>query len=248
MNSDDRPGSPITAISWRDGSNREPPVHSVEMSTRRLLATAFVLVGLFGGVLAVTRLQPVALVPSVRSEGPVLASPNTALLTTQPALPTSDPAPDPTRSTNPTSPTADAAIFPPRASGPARLAHAEFLLRVNTDRSTVDGLDRALSAAVDAQDPDAVRTAAVAILDFADAERDWLREHPPADCYALAHGSAMAMLDAYGTAADRFVTWSATGGGLAGLTELARALDAAQAAADALTTFGKTLEATSCPA
>ena len=32
--------------------------------------------------------------------------------------------------------------------------------------------------------------AAVAILDFVDVERDWLREHPPAECYAAAHASA----------------------------------------------------------
>ena len=135
----------------------------------------------------------------------------------------------------------------PRATGDPRLAYAAFLLRVNDDRATVDGLNAALTTAANAQDPDAVRRASVDILDFVDVERDWLRGHPPADCYAAAHASAGAMLDAYGTAADRAIDWSATGGGIAGLGALGRALEAGQAAADALTAFGHTLEATRCP-
>ena len=67
-------------------------------------------------------------------------------------------------------------------------------------RSTVEGLNGALTRAAEAQDADAVRTASVDILDFVDVERDWLRDHPPTDCYADAHGAAAAMLDAYGTA------------------------------------------------
>jgi hypothetical protein len=118
---------------------------------------------------------------------------------------------------------------------------------VNDDRATVAGLNRSLSTAADAQDPPAVRSAAVEILDFVDIERDWLRAHPPAECYAAAHASATAMLDAYGTAADRFVDWSATGGGLAGLGALGRAVDAARAAGEALAAFGTVLEATRCP-
>ncbi len=54
------------------------------------------------------------------------------------------------------------------------------------------------------------------------------------------------MLEAYGTAADLFIKWAATGGGLDGLTALGDALDAADAAGAALTAFGKVLEATSC--
>ena len=135
----------------------------------------------------------------------------------------------------------------PRATGDSRLAYAAFLLRVNDDRTTVDRLNAALSTAANAQDPDAVRRASVDILDFVDVERDWLGGHPPADCYAAAHASAGAMLDAYGTAADRAIDWSATGGGIAGLGALGRALEAGQTAADALTAFGHTLEATTCP-
>jgi len=143
---------------------------------------------------------------------------------------------------------APAATRPASASGAPRLGYAEFLLRVNDDRSTVDRLNRALSAAVDTQDPDAVRRAAVDILDFVDAERDWLRAHPPAECYTAAQASATAMLDAYGAAADQFVAWSASGGGLEGLGALGRAVDAASAAGDALASFGKVLEVTSCRA
>ena len=122
-------------------------------------------------------------------------------------------------------PEADAAA---RASGDPRLAYAEFLLRVNDDRTTVQSLNNALSTAAQAQDLPAVRKAAVAILDFVVVEYDWLREHPPAECYAAAHASARAMLDAYSTAADMFVKWADTGGGLSGLAALGDALDAAQ--------------------
>jgi hypothetical protein len=151
------------------------------------------------------------------------------------------PPPSPTAATPP-------ATQPPRASGPARLAYADFLRRINDDRATVEGLNATLTTAVQALDPSAVRHAAVDILDFVDAERDWLRENPPAACYADAHASAGAMLDAYGAAADGFIAWAETGGGFAGLGALNKAVDAAKAAGDALTTFGKVLEATSCPA
>ena len=120
----------------------------------------------------------------------------------------------------PTPPRTAAPTAPPRATGDPRLAYAEFLLRVNDDRATVERLNRALATAADAQDPKTVTTAAVAILDFVDGERDWLREHPPADCYAEAHAAANTMLEAYGSAADKFVTWAAAGGGFAGLTAL----------------------------
>jgi hypothetical protein len=153
-----------------------------------------------------------------------------------------------TPSPSPSAPPSPAAAptAPPRATGDPRLAYAEFLLRVNDDRSQVERLNQDLSTAAQAQDPGAVRTASVAILGFVDGERDWLREHPPADCYAPAHDSANAMLDAYGFAADRFIHWADTGGGLAGLAALGDAVDAAQQAGDALTAFGRTLEGTSC--
>ena len=162
------------------------------------------------------------------------------------ASPTSSPTLAPTPTTRPTPLRTPAPTAPPRATGDPRLAYAEFLLRVNDDRAKVEGLNRTLAAAAQAQDLVAVRTASVAILDFIDGERDWLREHPPADCYAAAHASATKMLEAYGTAADTFIKWAATGGGLDGLTALGDALDAADAAGAALTAFGKVLETTSC--
>ncbi len=135
----------------------------------------------------------------------------------------------------------------PRAAGDPRLAYAEFLLRANEDRSTVDDLNTTLRAAIDLQDRDAVRKASVDILDFVDSERDWLREHPPAECYADAHGAANAMLAAYGTAADAFIAWSNATPGLDALAALEHALEAANDAGDALTAFAQALETTTCP-
>lgn len=151
--------------------------------------------------------------------------------------------PDPTSAPVPSA--ADTA--PPRASGPPRVAYASFLLRVDGDRATVNGLNTALSEAAEAQDTDAVRRVALDILDFVEVERDWLREHPPAECYAAAHAAANAMLRAYGTAAERFIDWATAGGGLDGLLALREAVDAAQVAADSLTSFGQVLEGTTCP-
>jgi hypothetical protein len=144
-------------------------------------------------------------------------------------------------------PTARPATAPPRTSTAPRLAYAAFLKRVNEDRTNVERLNANLSTAVRAH-PVAARPAAVAILDFVDQERNWLRDNPPADCYAAAHASAGAMLDAYGTAADGFITWADPGGGLSGLAALSDAVDQAQKAADASTAFGHALDATRCPA
>jgi len=159
--------------------------------------------------------------------------------------PTATPTPAPTATTKPTPDPAP--TDPPLAHGDPRALYAEFLLRVNDDRATVERLNRALTEAAGSQDVDGVRDAAVEILDFTDAERDWLREHPPAACYAKAHRAARAMVAAYGTTAERALDWAETGGGLAGLSALKAALDAADAAGDALTAFGQTLEATRCP-
>lgn len=199
-------------------------------------------------LLAATRPRPGPVTPPAGSGGLIPAATATAPSSVGPtAIVSAVPSTTPTgAAATPTAPAAP--TDPPRATGDPRLAYAEFLLRVNDDRATVEGLNRDLATAAEAQDPDAVRKAAVAILDFVDLERDWLREHPPAECYATAHAAATAMLDAYGLAADRFVTWAATGGGLDGLVALGEALDAAQDAADALTAFGRALEATTCRA
>jgi hypothetical protein len=183
--------------------------------------------------------SPSATAPSAGA-GVASASPiPSAAATTRPSVPPSA-SPAPTASRPPAS-------APPRASGPPRLAWAEFLARLNDDRTTVEGLNAALTTAVQAQDVDAVKAASVDILDFVDVERDWLRQHPPADCYADAHAAATAMLDAYGTAADRFVDWTETGGGIGGLPALGDAVTAADAARSAFATFVSALEATTCP-
>jgi hypothetical protein len=160
------------------------------------------------------------------------------------------PSPTATLETPTPSPTATATAKPtpkPRTTGDPRLAYAAFLLRANDDRSKVESLNRALAAAVEDQDRDAARAASVDILEFVDSEHDWLREHPPAACYADAHDAADAMLEAYGTAADRFITWSNAKPGLDSLAALALAAQAADAAGEALTAFGRALEATTCP-
>ena len=176
-------------------------------------------------------------------------SPSASSAATPNPTPTATPAPSPSvdAPTPAPTPTPVPATTPPRASGPPLLAWTEFLARLNEDRSTVEGLNAALTTAAQAQDPDAVKAASVDILDFVDVERDWLREHPPADCYAAAHSAAAAMLDAYGTAADRFIDWSTSGGGLGGLPALGVALDAADSARVAFETFVAALEGTTCP-
>lgn len=182
---------------------------------------------------------------------PPAASPAAAATLDPPATaePSATPTPDPTATPTPTprrtakpSPT-----DPPIAHGDPRLLYAEFLLRVNDDRATVERLNDALGNAAQAQDPTGVHDASVHILDFVDSERDWLREHPPASCYAKAHKAAGRMVADYGTAAERFLDWAETGGGLAGLTALQPALDAVDVATASLDTFGRAMDATTCP-
>ena len=134
----------------------------------------------------------------------------------------------------------------PRTSRDPHLAYADFLSRVNDDRSKVDQLNSALSTAVTAGDRAAARTAAMAILDFVKGERQWLVDHPPADCYAAAHGAGIAMLDAYQTAASDFVDWAGASG-LSALVALAKAGDAANAATDGFAAFGTAITSTQCP-
>jgi hypothetical protein len=220
---------------------------------RWLLAFAVIVIGalaLVGATLGGRNPSGASAGPSSATDGSgpsptSTSSPSGATATATQAAPSAQAAPSTTAAP---AATRRPAATPARATGDPRLAYAEFLLRVNDDRSTVDGLNRTLAAAAEAGDPDAVRPAAVAILDFVDIERDWLRGHPPAECYAAAHDAATTMLDAYGTAAERFVDWTAAGGGLDGLAALGQAADAAQAAGDALAAFGTVLETTRCPA
>ena len=107
-------------------------------------------------------------------------------------------------------------------------------------------LNATLVAAAERQDPDAVRRAAVDILDFADDERSWLRSHPPAACYADTHASAGRMVDAYAATAEDAIDWADAGGGLAGLEALAAVLESATVAGEALEDLAAELETTRC--
>ena len=175
---------------------------------------------------------PAGIVPSASTSGSAAASSPPPTASDAPVSPAPTSTPRPTRR--------------PTATGDPRLLYAEFLLRLDQDRATVVRLNQALQSATEAGDRPAARRASIDILDFADAEQDWLREHPPATCYADAHAAADRMLEAYAGTADAFITWADAGEGLAGLAALGRALDAAGIAGDALTTLGRELEATTC--
>ena len=87
----------------------------------------------------------------------------------------------------------------------------------------------------------------MAILDFVKGERQWLLDHPPADCYAAAHGAGMAMLDAYQAAAADFVDWARGKRAVRALVALAKAGDAANAATDAFAAFGTAIDEHAVP-
>jgi hypothetical protein len=204
------------------------------------IAAVALLVATFGrgGPTGSTTARPSPSAPNSDATATTGTSTPSALPSATASTPTTTPEPAPSRAPVTT---------PPRASGPPLLAWAEFLAHLNEARSTVEGLNAALTRAAQAQDVDAVKAASIDILDFVDVERDWLREHPPADCYAEAHGTAAAMLDAYGTAADRFIDWTTSGGGLGGLPALGVAVDAAETARAAFASFVTALEGTTCP-
>lgn len=207
------------------------------------LVSFVVLIGIVGATVSMS-----IPTPSVAAGAGATSTPGATLTPTPVPSPTASPSPPATPTPTP-DPTADPTpTDPPTASGDPRLLYAEFLLRVDDDRSRVTTLNQTLADAAQVPNLKKVKAAAVDILDFVDAERDWLSAHPPAACYADAHRDARRMLAAYGTAADGFITWAGTGGGLAGAGALLDALAAADKAGAALTTFGKTLEATRCPA
>ena len=115
-------------------------------------------------------------------------------------------------------------------------------------RPVAADLSATLVAAAEQQDPDAVRRAAVDILDFTDEERTWLRSHPPAECFADTHASAVRMVAAYGQTAEDAIDWADSGGGLAGLEALAAVLESATVAGEALEDLAGELETTRCAA
>jgi hypothetical protein len=193
---------------------------------------------------------------SARSRGEAAASPSASIAVVDAvsgapsATPSAAPSPEPTIAPTP-SPTPSTTPTPRPTARPVgtvdpRLSYAEFLLRLGDDRSTVTRLNQTLQDAAESGDRPAARRASIDILDFADAEQDWLRDHPPAACHADAHAAADTMLEAYAATADAFIAWADAGEGLDGLAAFARALEAAGIAGDALTALGRELEVTTC--
>ncbi len=185
------------------------------------------------GVAIVTVVGLVLFGPVVAGRPSLVPAPSTEAPSTEaPSTPSTTPRPPPTER--------------PIATGDSRLLYAEFLLRLEADRTAVATLNHTLQAAAEAGDRPAVRQVAIDILDFTDTEHDWLREHPPAACYADAHEAADSMLEAYAATADAFISWADAGEGLDGLAAFGRALEAVGGAGDAVTALGRELEATTC--
>ena len=213
--------------------------------TRWLAIVAGVVVTavIVGAVLGSVLRGPVATGAPLTTDRPSM--PSTArptLSPVPPATPGSTATPAPTATPTPT----PAPTPRPTAAGDARALYVAFLRRLDADRSTVTSLNQALQGAAEAGDRTGARRASIDILDFADAEQDWLRDHPPAACYADAHAAADTMLEAYAATADAFIGWADAGEGLDGLAAFARALEAAGTAGDALTALGRELETTTC--
>lgn len=210
-----------------------------------LVGGVLVVVVIAVGIVAAANTRRPGGAPDASVEPSVAASIGTASSGT-PDIATSIPTATAGASTGSPAPTS-ASTPQPRSTGDPRHAYAEFRSRADDDRSTVEDLNVTLQAAIDNTDRDAMRTASVDILDFVDSERDWLREHPPTECYASAHDAANAMLAAYGTAADGFIAWANAAAGLDSVAAFASAIEATSAANDALVAFGGALEITSCP-
>jgi hypothetical protein len=193
-------------------------------------------------VVVIVALAAVALVIAVlglswaaRTEGLAVASGGATQRSSAPARTT---APTPT-------PRPTAQVL---ASGDPTPVYAAFLDRVQSDRSRVESLQRALLTAIDDHDQPAIRDAAVAIRAFVDEEQAWLDGHPPAACFADTHAAAQGMLTSFGTAADLFEEWTSAGGGLEGAGAFGIALDAGSRATGALDAFVAQLKETTCPA
>ena len=174
------------------------------------------------------------------------------LPTSGPAIPSGtaspDPTADPVASAQPTDPPPPASPTPTpvgTAGGDPRLQFVEFQLRLADAGRDVQALNEALTDAARAEDDAATVAAAVDMLDFVDRERDWLGQHPPADCYTDAHRAARSMLADYGAVADGAIDY-ANATGLDRLEAFGEVLARADAAGDALRDLGEALEAAMC--
>jgi len=183
------------------------------------------------------------------SAGAALASAPSASEAPVPS-PTSSPTDTPRATPSATAtrtPTERPSTSQPETTEAAQVAYVRFLARLAEDRSTVADLNQRLADAGESGDRATARSTAIDILRFVDGERDWLAAHPPADCYAPAHAAANAMLEAYGTVADRAIDW-ADAEGLDAFAALADLIAAGDTARDALSELVATLERTACPA
>lgn len=177
----------------------------------------------------------------------VAAAPTSGLIATaRPTVsaPAPSPAAAPTAAPTP-SPTSRPTAAPTEAAADPRLQFVEFQLRLADDAAEVQALNRALTAAAEAQDDAETVAAAVDMLDFVDRERDWLAAHPPAACYADAHAAAGAMLRDYAPVAEAAIDYAGATG-LDRLEAFATVADRAEVAGRALTDLQDALEAATC--
>jgi hypothetical protein len=219
--------------------------------------------GLAVGVLLIWVAVAVVLIPAVTRGDDIAAASPTPSAAAAPspslaptALPTVSPTLEPATTGPTTEPTFAATPEPtdtptrsphlPEPSGDPRLLYAEFLLRLDDARAEVAPLNTALVRAARVGNATGVKSAAVAILQFTDRERDWLLGHPPTACYANAHEAAGSMLEAYATVADRAIEWTTAETGLPALEALTRVLAATDEAQAALIELGEALESSTC--
>ncbi len=132
------------------------------------------------------------------------------------------------------------------ATADARLLFGEFQLRLADDGVEIQTLNQALTAAVESQDDGTTVDAAVAMLDFVDRERDWLRSHPPVECYVSAHAAAGDVLVAYALVADAAIAYANTRG-LDRLEAFGVVFDKVDSAGVAFATLQTALGDATCP-
>jgi len=216
-------------------------------------------IGLLLGGLAILALA-LAVLAASRSGAASSPSPSDSSLAPSPSS-TVEPTVEPTRTPTPTpsatpttTPTPESTATPtPEAARTAapgtdpRLAYAEFALRLGDAAQEAQRLNADLRAAAEDLDTAAVQRTAIDILDFVDDERDWLRDHPPATCYADAHAAAGDMLAAYGAVAEAALAWTSAEGldAIAALADLGVAVEDATAQAQA---FARAFDAVDCRA
>ena len=201
-----------------------------------VIVLAIVVVGAWAVVIGEVIRSDASPSPSPVATAP---SPSPSPTATPSLSPTPSPSPMPTPSPSPT-PTAAP------ATADARLLFREFHLRLADDGVEIQTLNQALTAAVESQDDGTTVDAAVAMLDFVDRERDWLRSRPPAECYVSAHAAAGDVLVAYALVADAAIAYANTRG-LDRLEAFGVVFDNVDSAGVAFATLQTALGDATCP-